>query len=212
MKSPAPVNSLEGSIEPAPSGDTTPGFPMNLLEASPDEFIEQDYASLVAVYYQPLYRFAVSLARSSSDACDLTQQTFLVWSTKGHTLRDKSKVKTWLFTTLYREFLHGRRQKQRLVAIEDLAPQERDIPDVSANAVNKMDAQLVLEALQEVEQSFREPLTFFYLRDHSYQEIADILDAPIGTVMSRLFRGKAQLRELLARKCGEAEADVMPAG
>lgn len=185
---------------------------MNLIEASPDEFIEHDYASLVTTYYQPLYRFAVSLARSSSDACDLTQQTFLVWSTKGHTLRDKTKVKTWLFTTLYREFLHGRRQNQRLVAIEDLAPQERDIPDVSTNAVNKMDAQLVLEALQEVEQSFREPLTLFYLRDHSYQEIAEILDAPMGTVMSRLFRGKAQLRELLAKKCSEAEADAMPAG
>ena len=53
----------------------------------------------------PLYRFALSLSRQESDAADLTQQTFFLWASKGHQLRDQSKVKTWLFTSLYREFL-----------------------------------------------------------------------------------------------------------
>jgi RNA polymerase sigma-70 factor (ECF subfamily) len=57
------------------------------------------------VYYEPLYQFAFSLARDEADACDLTQQTFCIWAAKGHQLRDASKVKTWLFTTLHREFL-----------------------------------------------------------------------------------------------------------
>jgi len=190
---------------------------MNLFEApvSPTDAIELDSANLVDLYYLPLYRFALSLAKSSADACDLTQETFLIWATKGHSLHDKSKVKTWLFTTLYREFLLGRRQKKRLVAIEDLAPGEQDIPDVDADVVMKMDAQLVLEALQEVDAVFREPLTLFYLKDFSYLEIADVLGAPMGTVMSRLSRGKIQLRARLAEKekagqAGNSRFRVLP--
>jgi len=87
-----------------------------------------------------------------------------------------------------------------MVAIEDLAPSEQEIPEVETDLVSKMDAPLVLEALQEVDSTFREPLTLFYLQDLSYLEIAEILSIPIGTVMSRLSRGKAQLRSLLAQK------------
>ena len=62
-------------------------------------------------YPMSLYRFALSLARNEPDACDLTQQTFSVWAAKGHLLRDASKVKSWLFTTLYREFISIRRRE-----------------------------------------------------------------------------------------------------
>ncbi len=158
------------------------------------------FPALVETYYAQLYRFALSLAKNPSDAGDLTQQTFFVWATKGHTLRDDSKAKTWLFTTLYREFLRGRRRGGRITAIEDLAPAEQDIPDVETDLVAKLDSQLVVAALQEVDHGFREPLTLFYLQDLSYREIAEILSVPIGTVMSRLSRGKAQLRTLLAQK------------
>jgi RNA polymerase sigma-70 factor (ECF subfamily) len=161
---------------------------------------EEVFPQLVETYYAALYRFALSLAKNSSDAGDLTQQTFFVWATKGHTLRDVSRAKTWLFTTLYREFLRGRRRGGRVTAIDDLPPEEQQIPDVETDLVSKMDAQLVMEALQDVDQAFREPLTLFYLQDLSYMEIAEILDVPIGTVMSRLSRGKAQLRTLLAQK------------
>jgi len=64
-------------------------------------------------YYRSLYQFAFSLTRAEADACDLTQQTFYIWATKGHQLRDVSKVKTWLFTTLHREFLETRRRQTR---------------------------------------------------------------------------------------------------
>ena len=62
------------------------------------------FETLVATYYQPLYKFAYSLTKSPDDAGDLTQQTFLIWAEKGHTLRDPSKAKSWLFTSPYREF------------------------------------------------------------------------------------------------------------
>lgn len=161
---------------------------------------DEAFPHLVESHYAALYRFALSLARNPADASDLTQQTFFVWATKGHALRDAAKAKTWLFTTLYREFLRVRRRSGRVTAIEDLPPTEQDPPDIESDIVGKMDAQLVMEALQEVEPVFREPLALFYLQDFSYLEIADVLSVPIGTVMSRLSRGKAHLRARLAEK------------
>jgi RNA polymerase sigma-70 factor (ECF subfamily) len=161
---------------------------------------EEVFPQLVETYYAPLYRFALSLTRSSTDASDLTQQTFFIWATKGAALREITKAKSWLFTTLYREFLRTRQRDSRMTAIEDLPPAEKDPPDTDPETINKMDAQLVMEALQEVEAVFREPITLFYLQDLSYLEIAEILSVPIGTVMSRLSRGKAQLRSRLAEK------------
>jgi RNA polymerase sigma-70 factor (ECF subfamily) len=66
--------------------------------------------------------------------------------------------------------------------------------------VNAFDSATVLQAIREVEEPFRAPLTLFYLEQFSYREIADMLDVPIGTVMSRLSRGKAQLRQRLLSK------------
>ena len=160
---------------------------------------DEVFTQLVDAHYAALYRFALSLARSSTDASDLTQQTFYVWATKGSALRDVSKAKTWLFTTLYREFLRTRRRGQRLTALDDLPPGEQDVPDdLSAGQVEQLDGGIVLAALQEIDPVFRAPLTLFYLQDLSYQEIAEVLDVPAGTVMSRLSRGKAQLRARLA--------------
>ena len=76
---------------------------------------EMDFESVVDRYYRPLYQFAFSLTRTEADASDLTQQTFYVWATKGHQLRDEAKVKPWLFTTLHREFLKTQRRQIRLV-------------------------------------------------------------------------------------------------
>src|SRR6058998_3794922 len=66
--------------------------------------------------------------------------------------------------------------------------------------VNTFDSATVLQGLGEVEEPFRAPLTLFYLEQFSYQEIANMLEVPIGTVMSRLSRGKAQLRQRLLAK------------
>lgn len=159
---------------------------------------EIDFEQLVDRQYAPLFRFALSLAKSGADAADLTQQTFFLWATKGNQLRDRSKAKAWLFTTLYHEFLGRRRHEVRFpkVELDDVREEEMSI---SPN-VNAFDSATVLQALREVEESFRAPLTLFYLEQFSYQEIADMLNVPIGTVMSRLSRGKALLRQRLLSK------------
>ena len=157
------------------------------------------FAELVDAHYAPLYRFALSLARNASDAGDLVQQTFFIWATKGHGLRELSKAKPWLFTTLYREFLRGRRRDLRSTSIEDLPHAEREPAAEDVDRVSRIDASLVMAALQTVDEVFRAPLTLFYLEELSYKEIADALDVPMGTVMSRLSRGKSQLRMALER-------------
>jgi RNA polymerase sigma-70 factor (ECF subfamily) len=73
-----------------------------------------------------------------------------------------------------------------------------------------MDGAVVMAALQEVDEIFRGPLTLFYLEDLSYQEIAGALDVPVGTVMSRLSRGKAQLRARLASRSTTNSPVVVP--
>jgi len=156
-----------------------------------------EFENLVARYYEPLYRFALSLARDEPDACDLTQQTFCIWAAKGHQLRDASKVKTWLFTTLHREFLGLRRGQTRFpqVELEAAAP---ELPVVSPAVISGLDTARVLAALARLDDVFQAPVTLFYLQDCSYNEIAEILQVPLGTVKSRLARGIGRLQTLLA--------------
>ena len=168
------------------------------------------FTQLVDTHYAPLYRFALSLARREADACDLVQQTFYIWATKGAALREMSKAKSWLFTTLYREFLRSRRRDARATSIEDLPPGEQDIAAEDVDRVAQLDAMTVVTALQSVDEVFRAPLTLYYLEDLSYLEIAEALTVPIGTVMSRLSRGKAQLRAALARDENAARPIVVP--
>lgn len=172
-----------------------------------------DFERLVEEYYMPLYRFALSLSRKESDAADLTQQTFFLWASKGHQLRDKSKVKTWLFTSLYREFLGRKRQQDRFVDAESTA-EAISAQAVPASVVNQLDGDIVQRALLDLDEVYRAPLTLFYLQQHSYKEIAEMLEVPIGTVMSRISRGKDQLRKVLVESAGlnKSESGGRPNG
>jgi RNA polymerase sigma-70 factor (ECF subfamily) len=151
------------------------------------------FAEIVDNYYAPLFRFALSLSKSESDASDLTQQTFLIWASKGHQLQNVAKVKTWLFTTLYRSFLMGRRRQKRF-ANEEF---EAASGILEAEAVKSADSPAALAALAQIDEMFRAPVALFYLEDFSYAQIAETLHVPLGTVKSRIARGIAQLRTLL---------------
>ena len=154
------------------------------------------FDDIVSEYYKPLYRFAYSLAKNENGAGDLTQQTFCIYAEKGCQLRDRAKVKSWLFTTLYREFLRVKRKSDRMENTEDEVL-ERTGPSVQPEMIRSTDANSAVEALQSVDEVYRTPLSLFYLNNHSYKEIAQILSVPIGTVMSRISRGKTQLKQAL---------------
>jgi len=154
------------------------------------------FEQIVARHYEPLFRFALSLTRSEADAQDLTQHAFYVWATKGSQLRDQSKAKAWLFTTLHRAFLTSRRTHSRFTyhALEDVPM--HDLPVYAPDFVNAVDSPQVLAALAKVDAVYQAALALFYLEDWSYEEIAKILEIPLGTVKSRIARGIRQLRQL----------------
>lgn len=155
-----------------------------------------DFEQIVERYYRPLYQFALSLSRSEAEACDLTQQTFLTWSTKGKQLRDASKVRAWLFTTLHRTFLQRRRRDMRFPHY-DLSEVDAEMPEVQPVIENRLDGIQAVEALEMLDEVFRAPLALFYLEDCPYKEIAAILGIPLGTVKSRIARGIFHLQKLL---------------
>lgn len=151
---------------------------------------------IVSEHYEPLFRFAISLTHIESDAKDLTQQTFYIWATKGHQLRDLTKVKTWLFTTLHRAFLATRRRQNRFPHYE-LDEVSAELPAFSPQIVDGLDSSQILSALSKVDEVYRPAVALFYLEEYPYKQIAAILDVPIGTVKSRIARGIAQLRQIL---------------
>jgi RNA polymerase sigma-70 factor (ECF subfamily) len=155
-----------------------------------------DFESLVQDHYRDLYHFAFSLARNPAEASDLVQETFYIWAKKGSQLREHRSAKSWLFTTLHREFLQTCRRQTRFPEIE-LDEAQGELPDISGDLADKLDSATVLAALEKLPPSYRAALALYYLEDYSYREIAEILEIPLGTVQSRIARGKARLLEML---------------
>jgi RNA polymerase sigma-70 factor (ECF subfamily) len=156
-----------------------------------------EFARLVDQYYGSLYRFALSLTRSEADACDLVQETFYIWARKGGQLREGSKVKSWLFTTLHREFLQSARRETRFPQVE-LDGAEAELPVTPEADWSRLDGRHLFALLQQIDEVFRTPMALFYLEDLTYEEIGEALEIPLGTVKSRLSRGISQLKQLLA--------------
>ncbi len=167
------------------------------------------FESVVTAYYEPLYRFALGLSRSEADAADLTQRAFERFGEKAGALRDQSKAKSWLFTTLYRDFLQQKRHDTRFPHAELDDSFDDKIVEMPRAEISA-DANAAVRALQEMEEPFRSTLLLFYMNDHSYKEIAEILGVPIGTVMSRLARGKEMLRMKMIDPQDDADQAAAP--
>lgn len=168
-----------------------------------------EFQELVDAHYQPLYRFGYSLAKNPDKAADLVQQTFCIWAQKGDQLKDRSKAKTWLFTTLYREFLAGARRSNKFPET-DLEDSEYHLASKEDDTGRAIDAKRAVAVLNSMDETFRAPLALFFLQQHSYKEIAAVLDIPMGTVMSRISRGKDLLKKKMREKlAGSSKVVVM---
>lgn len=153
-----------------------------------------DIAHLIHQHHAELYRYAYRLCGSQTDAEDITQQTFLVVQQKIHQVREPEKVRSWLFTVLRSCFLKNCR-KRTPTAATNLELDVDLIPDSAGD--DGIDGDQLQQTLDELPEDYRVVLVMFYFEDCSYKEIADKLQLPIGTVMSRLSRAKSRLRHRL---------------
>ena len=154
------------------------------------------FEEVVNAQYESLYRFAYSLAQREEDARDLTQETFAQLARKAGQIQDRAKIKSWLFTTLYRAFIDTKRWKTRHPHVEVEAA-DFELPVSQPEGAERVDATTARETLMKVDEVFRAPLILFYLEDHSYLEIAEILEMPEGTVRWELHQARAALRAVL---------------
>src|SRR5438874_8092097 len=147
---------------------------------------------LVQEHYAALYRYAYRLAGSATDAEDLAQETFLKAQSHLNQLRDPGRAKPWLFSILRNAYLHRARsdRQERRVPLDEVGDLAEPLPEV----LPAVDPERLQEALNELPEVFRTPIILYYFEDFSYRDIADQMDLPIGTVMSRLARAKAHLR------------------
>jgi RNA polymerase sigma-70 factor (ECF subfamily) len=166
---------------------------------------QRNVQNLVDEHYVHLYRYAYRLAGSAADAEDLTQETFCKAQMNLGQLRDPSRAKPWLFRILRNAYLHKVRadQNHRCVSLEDLSELPGRLPD----PLPPIDPEQLQQALGELPEVFRTPVILYYFEDFSYRDIAEQMDLPLGTVMSRLARAKAYLRtRLLAPTAVGAES------
>jgi RNA polymerase sigma-70 factor, ECF subfamily len=150
---------------------------------------------LVEDHYASLYRYAYRLSGSSADAEDLTQDTFLKAHANLGQLRDPSRARPWLFSILRNAYLHQCRadRQQPCVALDQVGDVAEPLPE----SLPDVDSEQLQFALNELSEVYRTPIILYYFEEFGYREIAEQMDLPIGTVMSRLARAKAFLRTRL---------------
>jgi len=160
-----------------------------------DEAASMDIARLVADHHQAVYAYAYRLAGSVPEAEDLTQQVFLIAQQKLGQLRKTGSVKSWLFTILRNHFLKSRQRPQPVPA----ANLQLNVDTIPADPPEDedIDRQALQKGLDQLPPKFRLVLVMYYFEDLTYREIAEKLQLPIGTIMSRLARAKGHLRAKL---------------
>jgi len=154
---------------------------------------DPDLTRIVEQHYSLLYKFAYRLSGSATDAEDLAQHAFLTAQKKIHQLRSPDRVQPWLLTIVRNSYLkQQRREGRQRVSLESVAEPEMCDPENT-----EVDSEQLQKILSEMPEDFRVVIILFYFRDMSYKHIAESVDIPLGTVMSRLARGKQYLKRKL---------------
>ena len=161
------------------------------------------------VYLDELYATALRYSKNEKDAEDLVQETYLKAFTNFHRFEEGTNCRAWLFTILTNTFINRFRRKKKereILNAEDLRPIRQNFHNVERaefyqnpenGALHRTFSTDVKDALEALPDEFRMVVILADLNDFSYKEIAHILGCPVGTVMSRLFRGRKMMRKVL---------------
>ena len=156
-------------------------------------------------YLDGLYRYATMLSRNRAEAEDLVQETCLHALRAMQRLRSDSNIKSWLFTILRNIWFNQLRQWRRapeIVKLESNGTGPISVADTAKDPltiyVNNIEQEQVRSAIQQLSIELREIIILREYEELSYQEIATVLECPLGTVMSRLASARSKLRDLIS--------------
>ena len=179
------------------------------------------FDALIQHFHGPLFRLLCQMLGNSADAADTTQEVFLKAFRGIHGFRRGSSLKTWLYRIAIREALNQRRWWRRHQSKEtsygadgtgDETLGAADDPSPFEACATREIQQAVRRALAQLPQAFRGAVVLRDLEGLSYEEIAEVLEISIGTVKSRILRGRRTLKDLLEAELGNARAGVKPDG
>lgn len=171
-------------------------------------------------YVDQLYSAALRMARHPSDAEDLVQEAYAKAYASFHQYKPGTNLKAWLYRILTNTYINLYRKRQRepkrsgTEQVEDwqlsqaIDHHDPGLRSAEAQALDHLPDSDVKHALQAIPEDFRLAVYFVDIEGFPYKEAAEILEVPIGTVMSRLHRGRKQLRELLSDYAAERGVDV----
>ena len=183
---------------------------------------DQSFEKEALPWLNDVYRFALSLTRDEANAEDVVQETYLRAYRSWHTYEPGTDARRWLFTICRNVFLRTREREARQVDVEDgdveAVAAVRQLEDAPRDGAEAMLARIDLapaldRALKELPEPFRSAVVLVDVEDQSYEAAASILGVPIGTVRSRLFRGRRLLQNELfeyARDAGYETARPTP--
>lgn len=213
----ADIQRLELSLAAMTTNDSDPVPETAVPETAAPETAAQEltdaralFESQAIPFMDQLYAAAMRMTRNPADAADLVQETFVKAYAAFGQFQQGTNLKAWLYRILTNTFINLYRKNQRNPyqgTIDDLEDWQlgnaqsataTTTRSAEAEAIDHLPDSAVKDALQSIPEDFRLAVYFADVEGFSYQEIADIMKTPVGTVMSRLHRGRKLLRELLA--------------
>jgi RNA polymerase sigma-70 factor (ECF subfamily) len=178
-----------------------------IIEGDVGRLQNSDFEKLALPLLDPLYNFARWLSGDPDEARDLVQETFAKALKGLGTFKEGTNFRAWMFRILRNTFLTSRTGLERRSTeqadedgLAESAPASQDTPEEAL--VRRADIELVRKAIARLPAAFQEVLLLADIEEMSYQEVADTLDIPIGTVMSRLARARKQVRVQILESAG----------